>query len=100
MVEVTSLDTIRKGNVVVDFYTSTCAPCRALTPVMEEISSEYKNTLVAKVEVTQNPDISQMFGVMTVPTVIFMTDCKVNHVVRGFSGKDSYKTLAKQYCTR
>jgi len=94
--EVTSFDAIRKGNVIVDFYTSTCGPCRALNPVLEEISKEFSNIMVAKVEVTRNPDVSQQFGVMSVPTVVFMKDAQIKHVSRGFSNKESFKSMVKE----
>lgn len=94
--EVTSVDSIRKGNVLVDFYTTTCGPCKAMSPILEEISKEFADLKVAKVEVTNNPDVSQMFGIMSVPTVIFMKDCQVKQVIRGFSTKEALKTMVKQ----
>ena len=96
--EVSNMDSIKSGNVIVDFYTRTCAPCRALHPVLEEISNEFSNLTVTKVEVTQNPDLSQMFGVMSVPTVVFMKDSKVKHVSQGFSTKENFKSLVRKYC--
>jgi thioredoxin 1 len=95
--EVSNMDSIKSGNVIVDFYTRTCAPCRALHPVLEEISNEFSNLTVTKVEVTQNPDLSQMFGVMSVPTVIFMKDSKVKHVSQGFSTKENFKSLVRKF---
>jgi thioredoxin 1 len=95
--EISNVDSIRTGNVLVDFYTKTCAPCKALHPVLEEISNEYKNLTVAKVEVTQNPDLSQRFGVMSVPTVVFMQDSKVKYVSTGFSTKENFKSLVRKY---
>ena len=95
--EVTSIDSISKGNVMVDFYTATCGPCKAMNPILEEISDEFLGVKVAKVDVTQNPDVTQMFGIMSVPTVLFMKDCQVMHTVRGFSNKENLKTLMKEH---
>lgn len=95
--EVTSVDAIRKGNVLVDFYTTTCGPCRAMNPILEEISSEFLNLKVAKIEVTQNPDLSQMFGVMSVPTIIFMKDCQVIQMVHGASKKETLRKMVTQH---
>jgi thioredoxin 1 len=94
--EVTNMDFIRKGNVLVDFYTATCGPCKAMHPILEELSTEFKDLKVAKVDVTQNPDVSQMFGIMSVPTIIFMTDCQVKQEMRGFSNKERLKTMVRQ----
>lgn len=91
--EVSSMEGISKGKVLVDFYTTTCGPCKAMNPILEELSKEYKDLRVAKVEVTQNPDVSQYFGIMSVPTVIFMKDCKVKQVIRGLSTKTALKNM-------
>ena len=91
--EVTNMEGISKGMVLVDFYTTTCGPCKAMSPILEEISKEHTELRVAKVEVTQNPDVSQYFGIMSVPTVIFMKDCKVKQVIRGLSTKKALKNM-------
>jgi thioredoxin 1 len=95
--ELTDVNHIRKGNVLVDFYTTSCGPCKTMNPILEEISKEFANIKVAKVDVTRNPDMSQMFGVMSVPTVIFMRDNKVRHTVRGLQNKAALKSMVLQY---
>jgi thioredoxin 1 len=96
VVEVTNVDDIRKGNVLVDFYTSTCAPCRALHSVLEEISQEFTNLKITKIDVVQNPDMAQRFAVMSVPTVMFMQDDKVKETMMGYSNKESIKGMIKK----
>lgn len=95
--EVSNVDAIRKGNVLVDFYTVSCGPCKAMNPILEEISTEFNDLKVAKVEVTQNPDLSQMFGVMSVPTIIFMKDCQVIQMIRGVSKKETLKKMVNAH---
>ena len=95
--EITSMEAIRRGPVLLDFYTSTCGPCRTMNPILEEISKEFSSLKVAKVEVTQNPEVSQMFGVMSVPTIILMQDCQVKQVIHGASSKESLKTMVKKH---
>jgi len=75
--EVTNLSAVRNGNCVLDFYTTTCAPCKALHPVLEEISDEFKDVTVGRVEVTKNPVLSQAFGIMSVPTVMVLQNGKI-----------------------
>jgi len=94
--EVVNIDAIRKGCVLADFYTSTCGPCRALNPILEEISQEFKNLMVAKIEVTKNPIAAQMYGVMSVPTVMFLKDSKVKGVSRRFSGKEAIRSMVQK----
>ena len=85
----------KKGNVIVDFYTGTCAPCKALSPILEEIS-EMGDLIVEKVDVTRNPELSQQFGVMSVPTVVFMRDNQVKETVRGLKSKSALMLPAKK----
>lgn len=96
---VTEVNTLKnmKGNVLVDFYTTSCAPCRALNPVLEEISNEFASLTVAKVEVTQNPQASQEFGVMSVPTLVLMQDSKVKEVQNGFSNKNAIRSMIQKH---
>jgi thioredoxin 1 len=95
--EVNDVSHIRTGNVLVDFYTTSCGPCRAMNPILEEISKEFSQLKIAKVDVTQNPDMTQMFGVMSVPTVIFLKDNKVQHTARGLQNKATLKSMVMQY---
>ena len=97
VMEITSVDAIQSGNVLLDFYTTTCAPCKALNPVLDEISNEFKNLTVQKVEVTKSPDAAQMFGVMSVPTVVLLIDSKVKEVSRGFTGKEALKSMVRKH---
>lgn len=94
--EVNNLEALDEGNVLIDFYTHTCAPCKALNPILEEISKEFKDLKIAKVDVTQNPSLSQKFGVMSLPTVILMKDCKVKKVMRGWSSKEALSLMIKE----
>jgi len=90
-------DTVRKGNVLLDFYTSTCMPCKMLSPILDEIEKEFSTLKVAKIDVTQNPDMSQRFGVMSVPTVVLLVDSKVKEVSRGFSNKEALRTMVRKH---
>lgn len=94
--EITDINSVGTGNVLLDFYSPTCMPCRTLNPFLEEISKEFQNLTVAKIEVTQSPDISQMFGVTTVPTVIFMKNNKVREVIRGLTSKENLKSMVRK----
>ncbi|PLX24035.1 MAG: thioredoxin [Salinivirgaceae bacterium] len=58
--------------VVVDLWAEWCGPCKLLTPIMEEMTSEYEGkAVIAKVDVDSNPGITAKYGVRNIPTVLF-----------------------------
>ena len=95
--EVTDLGTIMRGNVLVDFYTTTCGPCRALAPILEEVSQEIPEVRVAKVEVSRCSDASQVFGIRCVPTVMFLQDSKVRGMSQGLTTKKNIISMVRKH---
>ena len=62
---------------MVDFWASWCGPCKMLSPVIESIGSQYEGkVLVGKVNVDEEPDLARRFGVMSIPTVVFLKNGK------------------------
>ena len=54
----------------VDFWATWCGPCRMMAPIVEELASETPDVVFAKVDVDENPDIAQRYGIMSIPTFI------------------------------
>ena len=64
-----------KGEVpaIIDFYADWCGPCKMVTPILEELSNEYKDKLIIyKVDTEQERELSSVFGIRSIPSILFI----------------------------
>jgi len=76
-----------KDLVLADFYADWCGPCKMLTPILEEISSEVEDVTIAKVNVDNNSTISRVHGVRNIPTILFFKNGEQVHKTVGVQTK-------------
>jgi thioredoxin 1 len=91
-------DVIRAdGPVVVDFWAPWCGPCRAVTPVLEQLAGETEKVEFVKLDIDQNPLSASRYDVLSIPTVILFADGAAAETVVGARPADAFRRAFARY---
>src|SRR5881227_59466 len=84
--------------VLVDFWAAWCAPCRMLAPTVEAIAEKYSgNARVVKLNVDDNPSVSQRYGIKGIPTLILFKGGKEEERVVGATSKEAISRMIDKH---
>ena len=81
--------------VLIDFYADWCGPCKMMSPVVEEVSDEMPDVKVCKINIDEEMDLAQRFGVMSIPTFISLNGGEIRGKQIGAVPKSALVDLVK-----
>ena len=77
---------------LIDFYAEGCGPCKMLAPVLEELSDEFAGKVdIYKINVDEEEELAMLFGIRSIPTLIFIEKDGTMHRSQGAMGKPQLK---------
>lgn len=89
---------VYKGDVpvIVDFYADWCMPCRRLTPILKDLAMDYRDkVLFYKIDVDQNKVLADVFGIQSIPTLLYIPKTGKPTMVKGLRSKDDLDKMIR-----
>ena len=74
--------------VLLDFWASWCGPCRMLSPIVDEVAEERTDVKVGKVNVDEQPELAQAFGIASIPTLLVIRNGRTVNRAVGVRSKE------------
>lgn len=79
---------------LIDFYAAWCGPCKGLAPVLDELAAEYAGKIyIHKINTETEPELAQMFGIRSIPTLLFVPMQGQPQMAQGAMPKEALKEL-------
>lgn len=87
-----------KRPAIIDFYADWCGPCKMLSPIFEKLSKKYENRIdFYKVDTDKEQDVASVFGIKSLPTILFIPVDGKPKVSVGFLQEDAFENIIKVF---
>ena len=86
---------IKNNKVLIDCYAPWCGPCRALSPIIDEIAGENENVTFYKLNVDNANNVARQFGIMSIPNILVFENGELKNKSVGFKGKEQIEEMIK-----
>ena len=86
---------LEKGIVLLDFYSDQCHPCKLLMADLEELSNEFSDITIHKVNIMDSYDLTEKYQIRSVPTLVMLKDSASTASYTGYKGKEDLKKFLK-----
>lgn len=81
--------------VIIDFWATWCGPCKMMAPVVEEVAKDYPDVKVCKVNVDEEPELSNAFKIVSIPTIVIIKNGEIIDSVVGYRPKEDIEKIIK-----
>jgi thioredoxin 1 len=82
---------------IIDFYAEWCGPCKALAPILNELSSEYENVDFFKINTETEDELSEVFNIRSIPTLLFIPIDEQPQINMGMLQKEALKQVIDDF---
>lgn len=82
---------------IIDFYADWCGPCKAVAPVLEELSNDYEGKLlIYKIDTDKEEELSILFGIQSIPTLLFIPTEGAPMIQKGALPKKAFQQVIEE----